>query len=723
MDQDSVTETICFLVLYFLSEGKRDAMTTKPKEKFFSRELSWLGFARRVLSLVEDRSLPILERVKFAGIVGMLHDEFFMKRISGLKRQLLLKPEKKSIDGRTPQEEFEVCRKEIVQQLHILETVFEKEIRPSLAKAKMAILDYEQLEEAQKDQVRKYFCRSVHPILTPLAVDTEHPFPFVSNFGLNLAVLLPDGSGKKERFVRIKMPNNRPRWIPLGSNQGFVPLEQVIAANLDRMFGGVEPSAIYYFRVTRGAEGDASKEETNLLQEPGAIVRLVTRDLKARRFAGVVRVKVDDRMPKELQRWLVRQFGVGVEDLYPTSTFLGIDDLLKFSTSNNEKYKYTAVEPVTHPRLRNIERNDSGAIFEEIKRGDILLHHPYHSFDTSVQHLLNSAALDPDVLAIKLTIYRTSSDSPIVAALAEAARRGKQVAVLVEVTARFDEAPNIAWGQYLEKEGVHVSYGVERLKTHVKLAMVVREEKERLKRYLHIGTGNYHDGTARMYEDLGILTCNPYLCEDAGNVFNSLTGSTNYRTYRDILVAPVNMRDRFTEMIRREAAFAEEGKPCGIKAKMNQLQDASIIRELYKASQAGVPITLNVRGLCTLVPGVSGLSENIKVFSIVGRFLEHSRIYGFTNGGNPEWYIGSADWMKRNLNRRVETIFPVKDEAIRRQLTTILNVYEKDNMSAWDCQPDGSYVQRRPAKGEPSRSAQQEFIEMAKESTLSEKLG
>jgi polyphosphate kinase len=440
---------------------------------------------------------------------------------------------------------------------------------------------------------------------------------------------------------------------------------------------------------------------------------LVTRDLKARRFAGVVRVKVDQGMPKKLQEWLAMQFGVGSEDVYPTSTFLGIDALLQFAPGNSEPYHFPPHTPITHPRLTQLNKWDSSAIFEEIKRGDILLHLPYHSFDTSVQQLLDSAAVDPGVLAIKLTIYRTSSDSPIVAALAEAARRGKQVAVLVEVTARFDEAPNIAWGQYLEKEGVHVSYGVEQLKTHVKLAMVVREEKGRLRRYLHFGTGNYHDGTARLYEDLGILTDNPALCEDAANVFNALTGSTSYNSYRNILVAPVNMRERFAAMIRREAEFAAAGKPCGIKAKMNQLQDAHIVRELYRASQAGVPISLNVRGLCTLVPGVAGLSENIRVFSIVGRFLEHSRIYCFVNGGDPEYYIGSADWMKRNLNRRVETIFPVLDEQVKKQLSDIIRVYEKSNISVWDCQPDGSYIQRQPGREKSPRSAQQAFIDMA----------
>jgi polyphosphate kinase len=699
-----------------MKESQSD--TTDTQEQFFNRELSWLGFARRVLALVEDGQLPLLERVKFAGIMGMLHDEFYMKRITGLKRQMVTKPSKISIDGRTPRQEFEACREEIVDQMRTLESVINTEICPSLASVGLSIHDHQHLDKSQKIQVRDYFRHSVQPIITPLAVDAEHPFPFVSNLGLNLAVLVSDGSGKKERFVRIKVPNNRPRWVPLENNNGFVPLEQVIAANLDIMFGGLAPSAIYYFRVTRGAEGDTREGEDEGLQEPGAIIRLVTRDLKARRFAGVVRVKVDQGMPLKLQKWLARQFGVGMEDVYPTSTFLGLEDLLKFSATGDETpYRYPPTSPLTHPRLRKIGKRDRAAIFEEIKRGDILLHHPYHSFDTSVQRLLDSASLDPGVLAIKLTIYRTSNDSPIVAALAEAARRGKQVAVLVEVTARFDEAPNIAWGQYLEKEGVHVSYGVEQLKTHVKLVLVVREEQRHIRRYLHFGTGNYHNGTARIYEDLGILTCDPDLCEDASNVFNSLTGSTSYNTYRQILVAPVNMRKRFTEMIRREAQLASKGKPCGIKAKMNQLQDANIVRELYKASQAGVPITLNVRGLCTLVPGVPGLSENIKVFSVVGRFLEHSRIYAFVNGGDPEYYIGSADWMKRNLNRRVETILPVCDESVKQQIADILKVYDNDNVSAWDCQPDGSYVQRCPEEGKPTRAAQQVFIQMVKETS------
>ncbi|HXV77097.1 MAG TPA: polyphosphate kinase 1, partial [Candidatus Polarisedimenticolaceae bacterium] len=369
--------------------------------------------------------------------------------------------------------------------------------------------------------------------------------------------------------------------------------------------------------------------------------------------------------------------------------------------------------PQTPARLRQLDPAAPGAIFEEIGRGDILLHHPYHSFASSVLRFIESAARDPDVLAIQLTIYRTSSDSPIVAALADAARRGKQVAVLVEITARFDEAPNIAWGAYLEKEGVHVAYGVEELKTHVKLALVVREEAGIVRRYLHVGTGNYHTGTARIYEDLGILTADPEICEDAAMVFAAITGATPLSGFKRMLVAPVTMRERFVELIRRETDHARHGRPAGIEAKMNQLQDVEIIRELYRAGRAGVPITLNVRGLCCLRPGVPGLSENIRVFGIIGRYLEHSRLYRFENGGDAEYFTGSADWMYRNLDRRVETVVPVKDPRICAELERTLALYRRDNASAWDCGPDGVYTRRRPAVGEERRAVQEQMADAA----------
>ncbi len=696
--------------------------TPAAQISFFNRELSWLYFARRVLALVEDRALPLLERVRFAGIMGGLHDEFFMKRVSGMKRMIKRGIERPSADGLRPAEEMAACRKEIFDQIGRLSRVLREEIRPGLKQTGIPILDYADLNKKQKEYLQEYFRASVHPILTPLAVDAEHPFPFISSLGLNLAVQFHENKINRKLFVRIKVPNNRPRWVSLPEQAGYVPLEQVIAANLDQLFPAAESLKSYFFRVTRGAEGDETTAQQELEESdfdapsaPGSIIRQVTNDLKARRFAGVVRLQVEPDMPDKLQRWLATQLNIQLEDVYPTEYFIGLSDLLNFQAEGYAQLAYPPHQPEVHPRLRDLNPEHPLPIFDRIRRADILLHHPYHSFDHSVLSFIRAAALDPQVLAIKLTIYRTSKDSPIVQALAEASRRGKQVAVLVEVTARFDEAPNIAWGQYLEREGVHVSYGVQKLKTHVKLALVVREEQGRIRRYMHAGTGNYHTGTARVYEDLGLLTCDPELCEDVSALFNELTGATPYQHYRKLIVAPKDMRSRFVELIHREVEHAKAGRPCGIRAKMNQLQDMDMIKELYAASQAGVPITLNVRGLCCLRPGVPGLSPTIRAFSVVGRFLEHSRIYCFINGGETEYYIGSADWMRRNLDNRVETIIPILHAESKQQLAEIFEVYDRDNCSAWDCQPDGQYLRREPAPGEPRRAAQEMFMPRALE--------
>ena len=691
-------------------------VTLDSPEAYLNRELSWLGFASRVVALVENRELPLVERVKFAGIAGMLHDEFFMKRISGLKRQIRNRSKKTTIDGRSPEAVFRACQAELRKQSRRLGQTLLEDLGPALAADGVGIVDYDQLEASQRQYLREYFQDSVMPILTPLAVDPEHPFPFISNLGLNLAILFTDDDGR-ERFVRIKVPDNRPRWVPLPDRSGFTPMEQVIAGNIDLLYPEIPPRGIYAFRVTRGSSGDPERFRDLLEDEshaPGSIIQQVSSELKARRFAGAVRLQVNRDMPGKLAEWLVRQLEMEPDDIYPTRQLLRLSDLSKFNPGDREDLRFPPHRPVTHPRLRRLEYSHPAAIFPEIRRGDLLLHHPYHSFDSSVLRFIEAAAIDPDVLAIKLTIYRTSGDSAIVKALAEAARRGKQVAVLVEVTARFDEAPNIAWGQYLENEGVHVAYGVERLKTHVKLALVLREEEQgRIRYYAHVGTGNYHTGTAKVYEDVGILTSDPEICRDIAAVFNALTGKTPHTGYSQMIVAPVAMRKRFNQLIRREAEHAAAGRPCGIHAKMNQLQDAEIIRELYRAGQAGVPISLNVRGLCCLRPGVPGLSENIRVFSVLGRFLEHSRIYRFVNGGDIEVFIGSADWMKRNLKKRVETVVPVRDPALKQELDEILQVYERDNASAWDCQPDGKYVDRSPEPGQPSRAAQEVFIERA----------
>jgi polyphosphate kinase len=693
------------------------AVPLDSPDAYINRELSWLAFARRVLDLARDPELPLLERVKFAGILGMLHDEFFMKRMGGLEQQVARNSTRLSSDGRTPAEELAACRAEIRDQMRILASLMNDEIRPSLARAGIPIFAYADLDESQRTTLREDFAANVVPILTPLAVDAEHPFPFISGQGLNMAIQFPDVAGRRERFVRLKVPTNRPRWVPVPSSSGFVPLEEIIAANLDLVLVGNENFRHYLFRVTRDIRGESDETEEEIDESeallPGSIVRQVSRDLKARRFAGIARLSVSSDMPPELQQWLARQLNVGLDDVYAETTYLGLSDLLALRLPSPDSGLTLPHEPADHPRLRTELRAEPGSIFEEIRRGDILLHHPYHSFETSVLRFLREAAEDAAVVAIKLTIYRTSSDSPIIRALADAARRGKQVAVLVEITARFDEAPNIAWGQLLEREGVHVSYGVEKLKTHVKLALVVRDEGGKLRRYAHVGTGNYHTGTARIYQDLGLLTADPTLCRDVALLFNQLTGALPPRSYERLIVAPHDMRTRFTDLIRAEAEHALAGRPARIRAKMNQLQDGELIRELYKAGQAGVAISLGVRGLCCLRPGVPGLSENIEVFSVVGRFLEHARIYEFGGGRSPRYFLGSADWMKRNLDRRVESVAPVEDPELALELGEILDTYDRDNYSRWDCGPDGIYTRRRPAAGEPRASSQELFLDKA----------
>jgi polyphosphate kinase len=694
-----------------LKEGE---IKLNSPDTLINRELSWLNFARRVLALAEDPKLPLLERVKFAGIMGALYDEFAMKRIGSLKRGL--KKKKLSHGGLTQAEELRACRDELNRQTLLVSRLVCEKLRPALAEAGIPILEYKDLDKSQRAQMKRYFRKSVEPILTPLAVDVSHPFPLISNLGLNLAVIVKDKK-KRTRFVRIKVPTNRPRWVPIPESSGYVPLEQVIASNLKVIFPKASRLKYYLFRINRVV--DDSPWAQSILDDPeadlapGSLINMVTNDLTARKFAGVVRLQVNSKMPKKLQRWLAKQLDADLEDLEQTDGLLGLVDLTKFKVEGRPELRDPPHEPVTHPRLRSINPDNPADIFEEIRKGDILLHHPYHSFDSSVLRFLQCAAVDPQVLAIKITIYRTSSQSPIMQALIEAARNGKQVAVLVEITARFDEEPNVAWGKILEKEGVHVAYGVERLKTHVKLALVIREEEDGINRYFHVGTGNYHTVTARLYEDLGILSCDPALGPDVATIFNELTGAISAPDYDEMLVAPHNMYDRFIKLIQREIQHCREGRPSGIRAKMNQIQDERIITELYRAGQAGVPISLNVRGLCCLRAGVPGLSENIRIFSILGRFLEHGRIYRFENSGEPEFFIGSADWMRRNLDRRMESIMPVTDPKIKQELEEILLVLENDNCSAWDMQHDGNYVLRQPKEGEEYRCAQKLFIDLA----------
>ncbi|HET9080292.1 MAG TPA: polyphosphate kinase 1 [Trebonia sp.] len=688
-------------------------LTPESPAALINRELSWLSFARRVLALAEDPAQPLLERVKFAGITGMICDEFAMKRIGGLFRQVAKGERKPGPDGLTAAEVLKVCRAELRSQQEAVARLVDQQLRPALRELGTPILDVADLGQDQRDYLARYFADSVEPILIPLAADAAHPFPFISNLGLNLAVLVTEPGRANRRFVRVKVPANRPRWAPLPGGAGWVPLEQVIAANLAAVFPRALDLDCFFFRVTRGAKDDPWADQAgdeDAEPSPGAIIQMVTAELTARKYAGVVRLEVSADMPGDLRRWLAAQLGADPADVIATPGLLSLGDLNDLPVTDHAEQRDPPHEPVTHPRLRHLDRADPDAVFNEIRRGDILVHLPYHSFDTSVLRFIRSAATDPAVLAIKLTIYRTGHRSPIIEALKEAARRGKQVAVLVEITARFDEAPNISWAKELQQAGAHVAYGVERVKTHVKLALVVREEPDGVRRYVHIGTGNYHEGTARLYEDLGLLSADPELAAHAAAVFNELTAGIPAPTPGKLLVAPHDLRERFTALIRREAGHAQAGRPCGIRAKMNQLQDPQMIRELYAASLAGVPITLNVRGLCCLRAGVPGLSPTIRVYSVLGRFLEHSRIYRFENGGAPEFFIGSADWMTRNLSRRMEVVTPVCDPAIKAQLDDILDTYDADNCSAWDLKPDGSYVRRRPAAGEPARAPQQAFI-------------
>ncbi len=689
-------------------------VTPDSPAALIDRELSWLSFARRVLALAEDPAEPLLERVKFAGIMGMIYDEFAMKRIGGLLRKLRSDQGSPGPQGLTPADVLDACRSELRSQQSQVARLVQEQLRPALRDLGTPILDVGDLDQSQRELLARYFAESVEPILTPLAADAAHPFPFISNLGLNLAVLVTEPGRRSRRFVRIKVPANRPRWVSLPNHAGWVPLEQVISDNLSALFPRAAELACSYFRVTRGAKDDPWADQAadaDVELSPGAIVGMVAAELTARKYAGAVRLEVSADMPAGLQGWLANQLDTDPADIIATPGLLSLGDLMALPVDGQAELHDPPHEPVTHPRLRNLDRADPSAVFDEIRRGDILVHLPYHSFDSSILLFLTSAAADPAVLAIKLTIYRTGRRSPVLQALKEAARRGKQVAALVEITARFDEAPNISWGQELEKAGVHVAYGVERVKTHVKLALVVREEPDGIRRYVHIGTGNYHEGTARLYEDLGLLTADPELAAHAAAVFNELTAGIPAPTPGALLVAPHDLRERFTALIQREAEHARAGRPCGIRAKMNQLQDPQMIRELYEASLAGVPIVLNVRGLCCLRAGVPGLSPTIQVYSTLGRFLEHSRIYRFENGGCPDFFIGSADLMTRNLSRRMEVVTPVRDPAIKGELEAILRIYEQDNCSAWDMQPSGEYSRRHPAEGEAPRAAQQVFIE------------
>jgi polyphosphate kinase len=670
-------------------------LSTSSRTLLFNREISWLDFNHRVLELAQDRSFPLLERVKFLAIFSSNLDEFFMKRLGGLQRQREAGVSDLSNDGMTVQEQLDAIRQHVEPMLREHTRCWQEDLEPALAAEGITIASYSKLTEADRIAADQYFLAHVFPILTPLAVDPGHPFPFISNLSKSLGVMLEHPSRAEPAFVRIKVPENLPRWVSLPTRLSFVPLEQVISGNLSLLFPGMKVIECAMFRVTRNADIELDADDADDLLE------MVEQELRQRRLARVVRLELPSSMSQTMRDFIVNGLEVSQQDVYNVEGFIDMDDLFAIANLDLPHLKLKPWLSLTPQRLAG----DDVDFFEVIRSGDLLAHHPYESFAASVERFIAAAVADPKVLAIKMTLYRTSSDSAFVPALIRAAEMGKQVAVLVEIKARFDEQRNLELAQKLEKAGVHVVYGLIGLKTHTKLAMVVREEGDGLRTYCHVGTGNYNIKTAALYTDLSLFTCNPSITDDVIDLFHFLTGRSLKRDYRKLLVAPVNMRDRFLSKIRREIEHAKAGRPAKIIAKMNQLQDPRTITALYDASNAGVQVELIIRGFCSLRPKVPGASENIRVYSILGRFLEHSRIFYFHNGGNDEYLIGSADWMYRNLDHRIEAVTPIEDPTLRERLREILDTMLSDRGHAWELEPDGRWIRRstpdnRPASAE-----------------------
>jgi polyphosphate kinase len=653
--------------------------------RFLNRELSWLDFNVRVLSLAEDTSLPPLERAKFLAIFADNLDEFYMVRVAGLKRQQAAGLMTRSPDGMTPREQLEVIADKVVPIVERHVQAFREGVLPALRQAGVEVLRWDEIDDVQRKELNDLFEDQIFPVVTPLAVDQGHPFPYISNLSLNLAVLVRDPDTGKTHFARIKVPPLLPRFIPLEGEEQFVPLEDVIAANLDKLFSGMEVVEHHTFRVTRNADLEVNDDGAEDL------LQLLEEELQKKRFSPAVRLEIEPGMPSHLLDLLLSELEIERQDVHTLPGPLGLNGLWHLYAIDRPELKYEPFQPVTHPLLASGE-DQPPDIFGVIKETDILVHHPYESFTTSVERFIEEAARDPDVLAIKQTLYRTSGDSPIVDALIEAAESGKQVVVLVELKARFDERNNINWARSLEQAGCHVVYGLTGLKTHCKLCLVVRQEGRRLRRYVHAGTGNYNPMTARLYEDIGLLTSKPKVGVAVSELFNYLTGYSRQTKYRSLLVAPHGLRKQLMALIRKEANLAAEGKPGRIAMKVNGLADEATVSALYAASRAGVQIDLLVRGICTLVPGIEGLSESIRVRSILGRFLEHSRIFYFHNDGDPKFYIGSADLMPRNLDRRVEALVAVTDAEIQERLKTILNLGFEADKHAWNLESDGEWL-------------------------------
>ncbi|MFM9995147.1 MAG: polyphosphate kinase 1 [Phycisphaerales bacterium] len=675
-----------------------------PEQRLLNRDLSWLEFNRRVLAQATDPRTPLLTRLRFLAIFSSNLDEFFMKRVGALKHQLELGRDIPTPDGLTPRRLLEAVRLVVVELQAEQARVYEQEIRPALAAHGVHILRYSELTDHERRTLDGWYNANVFPVLTPLAVDPGHRFPFISNLSESIGVLVSQPGEAERHFARIKIPDVLPRLIPVASPAsatGSLPvpgpgglrlimLDELVRNNLDDLFPGMQVHETIMFRVTRNAAVEIEEEESEDL------LKSVENELRLRRFARAVRLEVQPRTSRAVLDFVVGALRLDASDVYERGGPLEYGDLLPITDAPRPELKDQRWTPVIPARLAD----DTADIFAEIRQRDILLHHPYESFNASVERFIAQAARDPDVLAIKQTIYRTSRDSPFVASLVRAAEDGKSVAVLVELRARFDEHKNVRFARQLEKAGVHVAYGVVGLKTHCKVSLVVRRESGGLRTYAHVGTGNYNPSTAQLYTDLGLLTCDRAITDDAINLFNFLTGRSLQREYRELLVAPFTMRESFTRLIEREIAHKRAGRPARIIAKMNALEDLKITEKLYEASAAGIPVTLIVRGFCCLRPGVPGISENIRVMSVVGRFLEHSRLFHFADGKEDplhgDWYIGSADWMYRNLSARVEAATPVKDPDARRKLMRLVGIMLADRVNAWDLAPNGTYSLRTP---------------------------
>jgi polyphosphate kinase len=669
---------------------------------YFNRELSWLEFNARVLELVEDPDVPLLERLKFCAIVSRNLDEFFMVRVAGLHDLIEAGIETPLQDGRTPMATLEEIRRIVRQHSDRQSRCLAADLRPALAHHGIRIVGVDDVDARERRALDERFRRQIFPVLTPLAVGLGRPFPYISNLSLSLGVLVRDPVTDVETFARVKVPKEMlPRFVPTGDGFTFVPLEDLIAHHLDTLFPGMEIVDYDAFRVTRDADFTVSDEADDLLQA-------VEDELRRRRFGEVVRVEVGAGMSAAIREQITRSLEVTPADVFDVSGLLDLEDLWDIvGIPGHAELRDSLWTPVTQPRLQGDDSKQAD-VLAAMRRGDILLHHPFDSFATSVERFVEQAVADPDVLAIKQTVYRTSDDSPLVPSLIRAAERGKQAVCLVEVKARFDERANIQWARSLEESGVHVVYGLPSLKTHAKCILVVRREGDGVRHYVHVGTGNYHPTTARLYTDFGLLTCDDEVGADVADMFNFLTGFARPRAYRRVLVAPAHMRAGIVEEIERTIATHREGRPARIRMKMNSLVDGACIRALYRASQAGVPVELNVRGICCLRPGVPGVSENVRVVSVVGRFLEHSRIYAFERDGEDTIYIGSADLMPRNLDTRVELLAPVRDESLRADLLDTLDRCLADNVNAWELGEDGSWTRLAP-DGEP-RSVQRELM-------------